>query len=192
MRSSMNGMRRLSQWFVGAGWMRGKIQRIQSTRCSLTGWSLGCIQLQESNAVHVLKKWNINFGWCPATFHPRSCLWVSKRSKLSWLRFLGGLGQRDQATGFETFFWWGKALQTDPEVVESLNRLSTGVAVPGKTPDAENRTIRCLTTDFLGDWKWHRVFGFEEFCKIFAFYLSLPPYTKYFIGSHSKNLSYLV
>lgn len=35
------------------------------------------------------------------------------------------------------------------EVVESLNRLAGGVAV-------EKRILRCLTTDFLGDWKWHR------------------------------------
>lgn len=51
--------------------------------------------------------------------------------------------------------WWSGSMLAGGiwklacEVVESLNRLSAGVAV-------DNRILRCLTTDFLGDWKWHR------------------------------------
>ena len=96
--------------------------------------------------------------------------------------FLAALGSEIRQQGLQRLSDWtghGKAFQTASEVVESLNRLSSGVAVPGKTPGAENRTIRCLTTDFLGDWKWHRVFGFEGVSNISAFYLPLPLYFRH-------------
>ena len=42
------------------------------------------------------------------------------------------------------------------KVVESFNRLAAGVPAPGKGGGHANRILRCLVTDFLGDWKWHR------------------------------------
>lgn len=42
------------------------------------------------------------------------------------------------------------------EVVESFNRLACGIPIPGLCGERTDRTLRCLVTDFLGDWKWHR------------------------------------
>ena len=42
------------------------------------------------------------------------------------------------------------------EVVESFNRLASGIPVRGLCGERTDRTLRCLVTDFLGDWKWHR------------------------------------
>ena len=40
--------------------------------------------------------------------------------------------------------------------MDSLNRLVDGIPIPGSTPGSENRILRCLATEFLGDWKWRR------------------------------------
>jgi len=41
-------------------------------------------------------------------------------------------------------------------VVESFNRLAGGISLPGLSGRSSNRILRCLITDFLGDWKWHK------------------------------------
>ena len=50
----------------------------------------------------------------------------------------------------------GSLNQLASQVVDSLNRLADGIAVPDRASGHENRMLCCLATEFFGDWKWHR------------------------------------
>ena len=80
--------------------------------------------------------------------HPRNYPWGPKRFKLFWSQCLG-----------KKWCWWTRGPGVDntcTKVVESFNRLFDGIPIGGHAGQRTNNVLRCLVTDFLGDWKWHK------------------------------------